>query len=1103
MLRSTTSLLARRYRTLPLNNAVVTEECSLMSLLQSRRYSPVSTTTTYTTNHRYSSTSTSSEEETLLEEVPKSMSSAQTINEVLTSIEEQAIQDEQRRQITKPTPYFSLLHYPSRASWRSSDYLLGTPPSQSSSTSSSTTTSTLSKSTTAANSLLSQTQFNIINHSQRTNKQLKRTYKRIMTSQNALAVKREGERRLAANLSSSAGVSGSSSGSGVDGSEDVEGSIEDGHGNQVGDWREKNSKKSKKKKRIEKLTVSAEALCNDPSVALSLSMGLTNTNTAGVNWGDVDATASSATGTNNRSVKSAAHIKSKSMSSSTNSSEHRPVGYNAEQSLSNLSYRFGPNYSIMKRVLCEVQSLLGGKPPLQVGVVENGDEDKRKRSRRCFEPKRVLDFGCGVGSSGAAALDVFGVSRRGGGSDLSSPTNTTTAEGGIEWIHSIDASQSMRETTDRVLTSVLQDAPWEDETSKNSDEDTVFDEELANYEKAINQIRNNNDKQTQRKLERQRKRLSKWEHTWIKQLTSKTRLTFGESIVDTSSFYSDQINAIDKDDRPPLPWQSQLDEQRRKTKEKKKQQPSTTSAAGSHKQGSFDLILCSYTLSELPNVPSSLAAATLLWEKLAPNGILVFVEPGTPDGFGILRSVRSMLLECCPPPEIKEKRKREAEAVAAAAMEEMKQQDAEEVTKDDESGQGVGEEVLADIDEDIWPEECHVIAPCTHNGSCPMSRHERNHIKRNTRFAKYHTAEPNEIEEDEVEKGNDQNQKEGEEDSDLRDILDGWEDLSESDKDELKMMIGDGDDISDDELKAMLEYMDSEDLDSDSDEDVDIDDDSDVDDEQEFYNIDHQEETSNEAPNNKDPSTMAQTDVFGTSFCSFVHQFPGGTSRKKGEKFTYLVLQKRVPDLNDSSSEAVVGDNDEALLDEIDVVDMMSESVYHGQQLKKEELKKRLNQKRLNAMNGKDSNGQEEIETYDTHHLDQSFETLQQAVEVEDAFLDSNVDRLGLEMLTGDDRRKGWGRLIRAPLKKKGHVLIDYCSAGCGGSCPKNNIYEDDWFEERQDLSDGTQGRITRQKVSKGWSARSAPGSYSAARRARWGGLWPDILERVKRKQRN
>ena len=49
------------------------------------------------------------------------------------------------------------------------------------------------------------------------------------------------------------------------------------------------------------------------------------------------------------------------------------------------------------------------------------------------------------------------------------------------------------------------------------------------------------------------------------------------------------------------------------------------------------------------------------------------------------------------------------------------------------------------------------------------------------------------------------------------------------------------------------------------------------------------------------------------------------------------------------------------------------------------------------------------------------------------------------------------------------------------------------------DDNGGTQGRITRQKISRGWSARAAPGCYSAARKARWGGLWPDMSERVKR----
>lgn len=89
------------------------------------------------------------------------------------------------------------------------------------------------------------------------------------------------------------------------------------------------------------------------------------------------------------------------------------------------------------------------------------------------------------------------------------------------------------------------------------------------------------------------------------------------------------------------------------------------------------------------------------------------------------------------------------------------------------------------------------------------------------------------------------------------------------------------------------------------------------------------------------------------------------------------------------------------------------------------------------------------------------------------------------------------GRLIRAPLKRKGHVLLDYCSAGCtAGGCSKKK--KNDWSDSSSTMNDGTQGRIVRQKVSRGWSARAAPGCYSAARKARWGGLWPDLSERVK-----
>ena len=155
----------------------------------------------------------------------------------------------------------------------------------------------------------------------------------------------------------------------------------------------------------------------------------------------------------------------------------------------------------------------------------------------------------------------------------------------------------------------------------------------------------------------------------------------------------------------------------------------------------------------------------------------------------------------------------------------------------------------------------------------------------------------------------------------------------------------------------------------------------------------------------------------------------------------------------------------------VDIVDLLAQSVHHAQKHKQEYLKKRLSR-----------DFDDSSDTEPSYHEDRSLQILQQAVDLEDKFLDSANDDLGLELLHGEERRKGWGRLIRAPLKRKGHILLDYCSAGgCSKSCSKNSN------------TDEGKGRIIRQKVSRGWSARVAPGCYSAARKARWGGMWPDL----------
>ena len=411
-----------------------------------------------------------------------------------------------------------------------------------------------------------------------------------------------------------------------------------------------------------------------------------------------------------------------------------------------------------------------------------------------------------------------------------------------------------------------------------------------------------------------------------------------------------------------------------------------------------------------------------------------------------------------------------------------------------------------------------MIAPCTHNGTCPMSRHERNHAKRNPLFRNYNAVDESETTSDDegsATKEEDDNTKEEDRNKEEGSFMSDWVGMDEEERNGLKLMLG-VEDMDDEEFEEMIRTADAEGLggteedDSDSDTDDDDTEEDDTDeDEDNFYNVDKQEANNSSSNRKETSSNMAGTHVFDTSFCSFVHTFPGDTGEKKGEKFSYLVLQKRLTaddkvtdnlcprtssTMTDSEKEKE--ETPSLLLEKVDVVDMMSKSVYHSQRLKEIEMQKRKEQNLWNSLNNNIQNRKTAKDTnvmvqkaYDTHHQDQTHQVLQRAVQAEDAFLDSTDDSLGLEMLTGDKRRQGWGRLIRAPLKRKGHVLLDYCSAGNGGAASSNVDAA---------LPDGSQGRIPRHKVSRGWSARAAPGCYAAARKARWGGLWPDLSERIK-----
>ncbi|KAL7550789.1 hypothetical protein ACHAWF_014000, partial [Thalassiosira exigua] len=971
-----------------------------------------------------------------------SMERATTLSEVLASVREQLDEDDVRRAIEKPKPWFALLRDPGRAAWRSTDRPLGSANSRRDAD---------GGREDGGESALARTRFNLLKASGRTNKQLRRTYAKITETHRELAAARERERRAAANLSNSRRAAAAGS--------NADGSVKDSKGRKVGDWRERGKGKGQ-----EGRADGAPAhLCDDPSVALALSTGLSGMKRESRNRDDGSTASTSDDATNFR----------RKGQSKGPSAHGRPVGYGPEQAATNLRYRLGPNHSILRRVLLEARSLLGGTPP-------------EGSNRRAFRPKRVLDFGCGVGSAGAAALDVFGPSRK--------ASEDGPAAEGIDWIHSIDASRPMREMAEKVLTCVLEGAPWEAEAEE--EEDDGPDE----YDELVKRLRGDG---AERREERRRKRMKKFERTWAKRDDYRTRLTFGESIVDASSSQAWRgRRLLEEEERPPLPWQKALDEQRLKASQKKADE--MNAASSGQGGGSFDLVLSSYTLSELPDVNSSLAAAALLWEKLGPDGVLVLVEPGTPDGFGILRSVRSMLLECCPPSEIRAARRR-------------RERGAENGDGDDDGG-----------DDKVWHEECHVIAPCTHNGSCPMERHRRDHVKKAVARAAVAKPEEGGGGEDEndggssdggIEAGNEsvdedideeEEEEEEEEDDDdegeevpARQMLEEWDTLSPEERQAMKEMM-DLEDFTDEELVAMMEeaVLEEEEgeaegdrAESESDDEGDSDGEDEVDSaspaDAEFYDI-AQETPEPSQPSSK--STARRTDVFDTSFCSFVHGFPNDVGSKRGEKFSYLVLQKRV------LGHGTVGHSAEGdALDEVDITDLLARSVYHAQKAKEEDLEKLRERQRFNREGPRDD---DDHKTYDGRHRKQLYQIGQKAIEVEREYLDSSRDSLGLELL-GGDRRKGWGRLVRAPLKRKGHVLLDYCTAGCGtnGGCGKNGSGRDDEAFESDDeivaSEDGTRGRIVRQGVGRGWSARAAPGCHAAARKARWGGLWPDLSERV------
>jgi ribosomal protein RSM22 (predicted rRNA methylase) len=339
--------------------------------------------------------------------------------------------------------------------------------------------------------------------------------------------------------------------------------------------------------------------------------------------------------------------------------------------------------------------------------------------------------------------------------------------------------------------------------------------------------------------------------------------------------------------------------------------------------GTFDLSLLTFTAAELPQTSAILAAAGICWEKLQPNGVFVMIEPGTPDGFSSIRTVRNMLIDCCD------------------------------------------------------PDSYQIIAPCTHHGRCPMDRFQ--YREKHKSAAIVPSAPDN---------------KDAAEDKDDDQFSDASDDEEEDEEESVEKFLANEDDEDDDEdeegdIVVPFSSMDGE---------VEL------------------EDEEVEGPEHPDDGGVGMR----KGYCSFVQSMPGGGGR--GEKFSYLVVQKRAP----GSSATPVASTSSWV--DVNLTELLQEATDKG-----------------------------------TSNSDRT-SILNEAVEIEKRFLNSDEDDLGLELVRSEAIRQSYGRIVRAPKKYRGQVWMDLCVAP---------------------------GSIVRQHVSKR-QALLAPGIYSAARKSRWGGLWPN-----------
>lgn len=328
-------------------------------------------------------------------------------------------------------------------------------------------------------------------------------------------------------------------------------------------------------------------------------------------------------------------------------------------------------------------------------------------------------------------------------------------------------------------------------------------------------------------------------------------------------------------------------------------------------------------------------------------------------------------------------------------------------------------------------EMCQIVAPCTHNGHCPMnvygpfisttdSEKEKDHEEAPSPTHAPHVSIPAKAESDNTPETTKQvdDEETDVDDDDSHDHSDDqvddeeedleFEEYFEADEDE------DDDAIPPGYIEIPFEYQD---------------------------NVEAYLKKLNESkPQNEPPPPVVK------GYCSFVHTFSG----RKAEKFSYLVVQKRIKMEEEEGKQQA-----EHVSREVKEDSEYFHFLENGKNIS-EWLGQLVDEQQQDLNKDRDESKQKRLRV--EHKIADLARKFEQR-EVAQGSRVNDSDGLGLVRAAPSS----FGRVIRAPKKPKGHVLIDTC----------------------------TNKGIVRQTIPKSLSKR-APGIYQAARKARWGGFWPN-----------